>query len=300
MRFVIRPRPEPGECLAGYARRAILANGYAETGEVVGRLIGNPYFFNRSQIGRGPIIAFLDALEVNHKLYPHLVPQAERGGHILYGLDYLERELFNFSHRRICPRCFDESPIHLHAWQYALMQVCPKHDLFLIKQCVCGDPLMWHRYERCICGRRLGLLPAKEAGGRLHTLAQELLDRAIGNSTVHPDLRPMPLQELLRVALVLGQTDYISATLYTGRNWPRAIDLHGADAGMSILRSGYNAFKAKAYSVSGRSYPRGFFDHSGASVRIARSLLRVSQDQKFRSWCHGLIANAPQPLDLDS
>lgn len=251
-------------------------------------------------VNRQAIVNFLESLEVNPRSYPHLLPCNSGRPGLSFGVDRLDCAFIDSQRRRICPECFRDKPWHLRAWQHRWMRTCPEHDLVLVDRCVCGIPLSWRYFERCGCGHPLGQLPAHAAAGRLAFLSQELLGRAIGASTLHPDTRAMLLEDVLYIAFVLGQSDVMMAyERAREQSYPPNINLEELDNGIAVLVDGYNAFKNKMYSIIDRRWKRKIPMVNMVNAKIIFNIMNISDNENFHRWCFGAIVGSNEPIDIN-
>lgn len=189
----VRPRPIDGEATFGYMMRAARANGYESLRQLHAavRSVGALYEGVRLSIS-----------ERQSLFGPH--PSYWGGNDSARGLLAAD---FNHHFMRWCPICLRDSAHLRGQWMLKLCCVCSLHSIHLHDQCpVCGLVQRLERtdFERCACGARLAVAPARRAAASLVHVTRAIEASIFGKpeTSTWPVL---PAPEWLRLASYLGQ-----------------------------------------------------------------------------------------------
>ncbi|TPL73238.1 TniQ family protein [Mesorhizobium sp. B2-4-3] len=116
-------------------------------------------------------------------------------GHVLRSDD------FSVGRRKWCPACLSDHGAHLAWWDIRFVATCPRHRLFLIDQCVCGQKVGWKSrtgFSFCRCRRSLADQVAAPASDQECAADAYVIGRLTGVEPISvPLLDCLPLIEVI-------------------------------------------------------------------------------------------------------
>lgn len=262
--FLVRPRMEQGESLAGYISRFQWANGY--------RVLSVMHVALRA-LYRGTPEKVTAAFDLVQTVLGSTV--------VLDRTWWLGRRLLNsrlngrqhawpmlqYSPVGFCPACLQECGYHFAIWELPLMQACPVHKCALLARCsTCSLPLSWLEISphwTCRCGESIVSMRSGPAKPREVNVARFLA----GSSDVRLS---GSVQRLIGKS---KQGRYSVAEAYTGLDW--AIELR------DILQELGERFGESYNHLQKRAAQRvrpGFWESkliSDSQEQLAHRLLRM-------------------------